>query len=226
MLRFVAISLWVTAAACAGTYANDSNDAGDVEPVSAERAVTDLPIDGPVSGLPGYAITVMRDTSYCGEKKLVVTLPPQRSTAEPALVSMLELQFPSGLSFDPSPEAAAVREASMQRFTAFVEQLTAAGGAARAVYAPQMNGDDEPAFAAAARLAQAQLHAARLVRYAEIPVNVRTSDYAADTTKAFCDKLSEVSEPLFAAARPAFDRCRAGATRFPDAWWTSVCTSP
>lgn len=224
MLRFVTLCLALTAA-CAGSYANDADDAGDVEPRSAERSMLD-PIDGPVAGLPGYAISVVRDASHCGEKKLVVTLPPQRSTAEPALVSVLELQFPSGLSFDPSPEAADVREASMQRFTAFVEQLTAAGGAARAAYEPQVKGDDEPAFAAATRLAQAQLHAARLVRYAEIPVDVRTSEYAPDTTKAFCDRLSEVSEPLFAAARPAFDRCRAGAARFPGAWWASVCTSP
>lgn len=114
----------------------------------------------------------------------------------------------------------------MTLFNAFVEQLTRTGGAVDAFYGPQVKADDEASFAAAARLVQAKVHAGRLLASAEIPVDVRRGEVAAEKIHVFCEKMAEITKPIFDSARAPYDKCRAGAARFPDAWWAAVCRTP
>jgi hypothetical protein len=42
---------------------------------------------------------------------------------------------------------------------------------------------------------------------AAIPADIRTGEYAAETTTAFCDALDDHAAPLRDSAREAYDTC-------------------
>jgi hypothetical protein len=193
---------------------------------AAKPSPTDLvPLGPTIAGLPGYAVVSKPSKLHCGSLAIDVTPPKRRPTTEPALVAVLDLRFPTGLNFDPDPSHQAAREKSLQRFNAFVQQLGRLGQAATRAYEPKASGTTEASFAAAARLVQVRVHVARLLRYAEIPKDVRSGEFAEEKTMAFCDKLEEVSEPIDESARAAYDKCHAGVAQFPNAWWAPVCAN-
>lgn len=187
-----------------------------------------LPWAGPVAGLPGYKITVTKDANHCGGKKMVVTRPSKKPLLDAEQAAVFELQVPTGLSFDPAPEKKAQTQKSLKRFNDFLAQMRKVSGAARDFYSAKIAAkvDEETVLASTARIVQMQVHLARLMRYAEIPKDVRTGEFADEKKAAFCDQMDQVVAPISDAARAAFEKCQPSAARFPDAWWAPVCTTP
>jgi len=143
--------------------------------------------------------------------------------ADRALEGYLGLPFPTGLDF--SPEKRAVKEASTKRFSTWLADRQKAGEVATRQYEAVLAiKDPEGAVAAAARLGQLTADFASTLRTAEIPRDVRTGDFAKDKIAAFCDKMTEVAEPLATRAVEAFGACRAKAAELGvDSPWTAVC---
>jgi hypothetical protein len=189
-------------------------------------AISDVaPLDAPVAGMPGYKVILKKDASYCGGRKLVVTRPKRPSATDAALADVLQLASPTGLDFDPTPSKKAVKEKSMRRFNAFIEDLKKRGTAAKEFYAAQIQsgGSVEVVYASYARSMQSGLHLLRLIRHVEIPKDVRTGELATEKIAAFCDKMAEVIVPMDEQLRASFAKCREGVAKFHDAWWVAVC---
>ncbi|MBA3540431.1 MAG: hypothetical protein H0T79_12540, partial [Deltaproteobacteria bacterium] len=118
----------------------------------------------------------------------------------------LALGFPKGLNFD--PEKRAKKEASLKRFNEWVAGKQKLGGAATAGYEAVFSmKEPTAAIAAAARLGQLSQAFGDALHGAEIPADVRTGEFAADKIEAFCDKMTEVAEPLYARAAQSFGVC-------------------
>ncbi len=195
-------------------------------PAPNPPAISDVaPLDAQIAGMPGYKIILKKDANYCGGQKLVVTRPRKSSATDAALAHVLELASPIGLDFDPTPAKKAVKEKSMKRFNAFIEDLKKRGTAANELYAAQIQSGGSPdmIYASTARSMQSGLHLLRLLRHVEIPKDVRTGEFAAEKIAAFCDKMAEVIVPMDEQLRPSFEKCREGVAKFPDAWWVAVC---
>jgi hypothetical protein len=73
-------------------------------------------------------------------------------------------------------------------------------------------------------MAQLYRHAAGLFVHAEIPVDVRTGDAAADKIAAYCHMMSEIAVPLLARADEAATQCAEHARKLDPGWWMSVCS--
>ena len=58
---------------------------------------------------------------------------------------------------------------------------------------------------------------------AEIPVDMRSGEHAADKQGAFCDNLAEVAQPLLAHADDQVKDCARRAEKLSAGWWTHVC---
>jgi hypothetical protein len=87
--------------------------------------------------------------------------------------------------------------------------------------------DKDPAVkvAATARMSQLAYRISSLLARAEIPLDVRTGDFAADKKAAYCDQLAELAEPLLSSAEHAAQACRslADASKLAPGWWDAVC---
>ncbi|MDB4957526.1 MAG: Tetratricopeptide repeat protein [Myxococcales bacterium] len=132
----------------------------------------------------------------------------------------LALPFPVNLDF-----AGAARKTSLQRFDGWLAERTKIGGRAKAEYdAVLAIKDNASSIAAAARIAQISQNLSDALFTAEIPTSVRTGPYAADKIEAFCDKLTEIADPLDVTALTAYGECLAQSTRL--GWfseWSRLC---
>lgn len=124
------------------------------------------------------------------------------------LAAVFALEFPRGLDFG-EPH----RDASVQRFNAFVADLQQRGAAATSHYQARGAAATDAATKREAieRLEQTYRYMGELLATAEIPVDVRTGADAAAKTTAFCDKLAAVAGPLLARADDAAQALRASA---------------
>jgi hypothetical protein len=84
--------------------------------------------------------------------------------------------------------------------------------------------DAANSITAAARLGQISQDFSDMLFTAEIPNDVRTGEFAEDKVEAYCDKMTEVAEPLEAASTKAFGVCLDKSTElgwFSD--WSRLC---
>lgn len=211
--------------ACATTV--DGPDAETTPPVapSAPTATADAfglgDADGPVPGLPGFSYLRSVSATRCGGVAVSVV---RDATAEvPArdseLVALLELEFPTNLDFKDA------REQAMNTFSTWLEDTTSHASVATKGYEEQIAGSSDVALqiTAYARLTQISRHFAGLLLRAEIPVDIRSGDNAAEKTDAYCDALAEAAYPLLVRAKETGAQCRKLANGGADGWWTPVC---
>jgi tetratricopeptide (TPR) repeat protein len=135
----------------------------------------------------------------------------------------LALRFPHGLNFDPKNKSIAAR--SNKRLTEWFNEKTKIGGGAREKFEATIGTKDAAsAIAAAARIGQISQNFSDALFTAEIPENVRTGPYADEGVEAFCDKLTELAEPLAAKSLEAYGACLSKSTDL--GWfseWSKLC---
>jgi hypothetical protein len=136
------------------------------------------------------------------------------------LADFLSIEYPLGLDFGD-----ATRQASLDRFNGWLTDAKRRGETAVSAYTAQLAAatDLGAQAAAAARLVQVSRVFAGLLMRAEIPVDVRSGEFADDKQAAFCDKLVEVARPLLARAGEQVTECARRAEKLPAGWWTPVC---
>lgn len=123
--------------------------------------------------------------------------------ADSALEQFLAIPFPEGLDF-----SAKRARLSNQRFSAYLTQKTEAGAKLRAEYEAVIASKDAiAAIAAAARIGTLQQHFAEQLLRAPIPVDVRTGAFAADKSAAYCERITEVVQPILAQTLVSYRAC-------------------
>jgi hypothetical protein len=137
----------------------------------------------------------------------------------------LALTFPTNLNFDPDPKYKAIKEKSLKRFNEWVEQKTKIGGTARGKYEGVLGIKDAAnSITAAARMGQISQNFSDALFTAEIPKDVRSGEFADEKVEAFCDKMTEVAEPLEARSLEAYGVCLGKSTEL--GWfseWSKMC---
>jgi tetratricopeptide (TPR) repeat protein len=135
----------------------------------------------------------------------------------------LAKEFPSGLNFD--PKMPAIEKKSRERLDAWVTDKMKVGAKATAQYEAILDVKDAAtSIAAAARIGQIQQNFSDALFTAEIPKDVRTGAYADEKVAAFCDRMTEVAEPLETRSLEAFGVCLNKSTElgwFSD--WSKLC---
>lgn len=133
--------------------------------------------------------------------------------ADLKLEQYLGVTFPTGLDF--SPERKRASEASKRRFDDFVKNRQQLGIDAEKSYTDIFQLKDATmSIAAAQRLAMISHAFATELQTGEIPKDVRTGELAKDKVEAFCDRMTEVAEPLIQRAITAYDVCLSKAAEF------------
>nr|HEX4312431.1 tetratricopeptide repeat protein [Kofleriaceae bacterium] len=137
--------------------------------------------------------------------------------------SYIALQFPQGLNFDPQNKA--IKEKSLKRFDDWVKQKTKVGGDANAKYDAVLQIKDAAnSIAAAARMGQISQDFSDALFTAPIPQDVRTGEFADDKVEAFCDKMTEVADPLEKRSLEGYGVCLSKSTEL--GWfseWSKLC---
>ena len=137
----------------------------------------------------------------------------------------LDLKFPFGLDFDPAPERKAVAAKSLKRFEEWLAHKGKLGETTKKKYSLVLAvKDPADSITAAARLGQIAQNASDQLFTAEIPKNVRTGEFADEKVEAFCDRMTEVAEPLEKTSLEAYGICLAKSTElgwFSD--WSKMC---
>jgi hypothetical protein len=167
------------------------------------------------------------DATHCGGRDVTVRGSSRRGDGvEPELVAAMTLDAPRGLDFDVAHTQA--REASIKKFDAWFNDAANRMSAARTLYTDRLT--DTRAHAAdrvvaQARIVQLDRRFADLVARMEIPVSIRTGQYAADATAAFCDALAEKAQPLYDKADEDAKACRkaSAAAKVGTGWWDVAC---
>lgn len=126
--------------------------------------------------------------------------------ADAALEQFLAIRFPEGLDFSASAPARA--RASNQRFGAYLTQKTDAGAKVRAQYEAVIASKDAiTAIAAAARIGTLQQHFAEQLLRAPLPVDVRSGAFAAEKSAAYCERITELVQPILTQTLESFRAC-------------------
>ncbi|MBK7538092.1 MAG: tetratricopeptide repeat protein [Myxococcales bacterium] len=135
----------------------------------------------------------------------------------------LALRFPRGLDFDPNNPG--IKKRSEKRFTEWITEKDKLNGVVGTKYMATIGTKDAAwAVAAAARIGQAAQNFSDALFTAEIPEDVRTGSFADEKVEAFCDKLTEVAEPLAAKSLQAYSGCLSKSTEL--GWfseWSKLC---
>ena len=137
----------------------------------------------------------------------------------------LDLKFPAGLNFDPDPAKKAIKEKSLKRFDDWIKERSKVGGNATTKYEAILQiKDSATSISAAARLAQISQNLSDALFSAAIPQDVRTGEFADEKVEAFCDKMTEVAEPLDLRALNGYSVCLTKSTEL--GWfseWSKMC---
>lgn len=191
-------------------------------PVKESIYVTLRDTEGDIAGLPGFSIKRKPDDKRCGGIAIVTTRAKKVAKEDQPLADVFALEFPAGLSFDEKNKTK-----SLQKFNAFLQDMTNAGAKAREHYEHQMrNGDAVAKVVAGARMAQLFTRLASLLARAEIPNDIRTGDFAAAASEAFCDGMIEQAQLIQDMATQAIEVCAAKKPTANGGWWDAVCVSP
>lgn len=182
---------------------------------------------GPVPGLEAFSVELEDSRTHCGGTRLLTKRDKKQKVAkgDQALADYFAIEYPLGLDFTEGDKA----ERSMATFNEWLSKYLELGKKANEQYERQLSEspDLSTKVAAAARLAQVSHRLASILVYAEIPADVRSGEYAAEATEAFCGRMAEVAEPLLARATEAITACAEkarSATVAKSVWWQQVCT--
>jgi hypothetical protein len=205
-----------------------SGGLGCVEPCELTKPAKPAVVEPPPAPA-GPPIELEDSPNHCSGKRLVTARDKKKkvATSEQALADYFAVEFPVGLDFT---EGAAASKAAAT-FDAWLTSYTALGKKATEQYEGELTNakDNAGMVAAAARLAQINYRLASVLAYAEIPVNLRTGDYAAEATEAYCGRMAEVAEPILARADEVRASCTKKAATVPvkkSVWWQQVCVTP
>jgi TolA-binding protein len=143
--------------------------------------------------------------------------------ADRAYEAFLAIALPANLDFHGADPA--IQHRSLQRFDAWLTERKRAGEAAIQRYEEARRAtDNATSIAAVARLAQIQHNQADTLFSTEIPLPVRTGQFAAEKIEAFCDRMAEHAEPLEQVAIRAYQVCLDQSKRL--GWyseWSRLC---
>ncbi len=135
----------------------------------------------------------------------------------------LAIKFPANLNFDPNNKAIAAK--SLARFDEWVKQKQKVGGDATTKYTNVLGIKDAAnSITAAARIGQVQQNFSDALFTAAIPADLRVGEFAEDKVEAFCDKMTEVADPLEKRSIEAFGVCLSKSTElgyFSE--WSKLC---
>ncbi len=115
----------------------------------------------------------------------------------PAFEAYLALQFPAHLDFDPADPLRL--NASFAAFTQWVQVKSTAGQNLRAGFDEITELANDSVIAARAAATFENFAAAMM--HGEIPISIRTGEFAEEKSQAYCDALEAQVKPLRAAAR-------------------------
>ena len=178
---------------------------------------------GAVPGMSSFRVVHRVDPDHCGGLAVTVErLDDKMSAVDLPLENVLEITFPTALDFS-EPH----RAAGLKKFTVWVDHMSALASAGRAAYSERMmreGATTKERVIAAARIVQVQRHLASILVRAEIPLDVRSGEFAAEKSEAFCDRIAEVAEPIMLAGEGAAKVCANHARDIGRGWWTDVCT--
>ncbi|MGE0871215.1 MAG: tetratricopeptide repeat protein [Kofleriaceae bacterium] len=137
----------------------------------------------------------------------------------------LDLEFPQNLNFDPDPKKKAITEKSLKRFNEWVTKKKKGRETLTAKYMAILGIKDAAnSIAATARIGQISQNFSDALFTAEIPKDVRTGEFADEKVEAYCDRLTEVAEPLETDSLNAYGVCLTKSTElgwFSD--WSKLC---
>jgi tetratricopeptide (TPR) repeat protein len=137
----------------------------------------------------------------------------------------LDIKFPQGLNFDRTPEHKAILAKSNKRLDEWFTSKKKLGELAKGKY----NGvlaikDAANSITATARIGQIAQNFSDALFTAEIPKDVRTGEFADEKVEAYCDRLTELAEPLEATSLEAYGVCLSKSTEL--GWfseWSTLC---
>lgn len=114
----------------------------------------------------------------------------------------------------------------MRTFRAWLDALDQTGSTASERFAGQLASTDAAVRAIAmARMVQLGYRVASLIARAPIPEALRTGDFAADTTAAYCAQFAEMALQLVEHADDYARACAEKLVGGPAGWWNAVCTA-
>jgi len=179
---------------------------------------------GEIPGMPGWNLKRVEDKTVCGGTRIAISKGKRKFDKDQmALAKVYGIAFPANLNFDPANKQKV--DDSMKRFDVFIKTMMKTGGDANAHFEANLTGTSDPVAKAEAiaRMAQVTFQMASLLARAPIPKDVRTGEFSADKTGAYCDKMQEVAGPLALRGQEAAAACaKAGA---PAGWYSPLCTT-
>lgn len=142
--------------------------------------------------------------------------------AESAFATFLAIESPRGLNF--SNNNPIRKNRSEARFIAFLTNLQDASARVASAYADVTNPATPPAIALAAITQTARMyrHYAQLLSSLEIPTDVYSGPFIADSIDAFCDAMHQEYEETEERARQLAELCIALSTDATSKW-TTIC---
>lgn len=117
----------------------------------------------------------------------------------PTFEAYLALQLPTNLNFDPADPLRL--DASLVAFTQWVQTKSAAGQHLRTRFDEINEVDGAENNAISARKAATFENFAASLMHGEIPISVRTGEFAEEKSQAYCDAIEAQAKPLRAAAQ-------------------------
>ncbi len=139
------------------------------------------------------------------------------------LENYLGLAFPANLNFDPQNKS--IADKSMKRFNEWVEKKKKGRDTLSAKYLDILKIKDAAnSITATARIGQINQNFSDALFTAEIPKDVRTGEFADEKVEAYCDRLTEVAEPLETDSLTAYGVCLQKSTEL--GWfseWSKLC---
>jgi tetratricopeptide (TPR) repeat protein len=137
----------------------------------------------------------------------------------------LDIKFPAGLNFDRAPEHKAILAKSNKRLEEWFSSKKKLGEIAKNKYNNVLGVKDAAnSITAAARIGQIAQNFSDALFTAEIPKDVRTGEFADEKVEAYCDRLTELAEPLEATSLEAYGVCLSKSTEL--GWfseWSTLC---
>ncbi len=136
----------------------------------------------------------------------------------------IALQFPQGLNFDPNNKA--IKERSDKRLDEWVNNKVKLAGTTNDKYnaIAQIKDAANSIARGRPRGSRSRRTSADALFTAGIPQDVRTGEFADDKVEAFCDRLTEVADPLEKKSLDAYGICLGKSTEL--GWfseWSKLC---
>jgi len=176
--------------------------------------------EGPVPGLPGFSLVHKKSANHCGGVQVIVKRTKKVAAADAPLAKLYAIEFPKNLNFDPEDRRA--NERAMKEFNGWLDSTKAAATEGRMFYEKSIAEHHD--MASVARVAQISARFSSMIARAEIPLDVRKGELAAEKIKAYCGAVEGAAEPLVEQTEETIRFCAEKLAQQPsDGWWTAYC---